>query len=839
MATTFDYTSRVPGIQGTVTQEANSTLGGIINNAWKPSQRLLPSGQTYLEPIKPQSGYPLYEYYKCYQLPTEYANAPDSILDYFANCGFNAEAGYTSSGTLYDAASVTASGSNYIVVFDNVNETNSDLVASLVSGDTIVSTWTSSGSAQGNYVSCSVSGSNTSLTLTVTSGTLSVGDNITLTFTDTSVTKPDITKTDPFVVKLYYDALFNSLNTNGTNTNFGQPNIYFSIMPDPDNSDYGGPTSNAFTGITAPYAIEELSSTSYALQIPTADSTSTNPVGYIPYSTLGTSSLSQAISFTNDDVTVDNVTNSGTAYTLSFTSANADISALNTVVANNAVLSGNITQALSYTNSSVTVDFVSNSGTTYKLYFDSTNSDIDTLTEMLSNSALLSGSITDTTASVTATVAINGIAASDNPSYSIMITCTVNTGTITADDLLTFALTGTVTAAFVSANDTTGTYAVQIVTEVSSGALLSTFSIDLTALTGSATGTISTSTLSGNYIIVTLINVSGEFSTSGATLTLSLDTSQTIFSFQQSTFSAAKIGLSQTIIPFYITAASDLTTKYLSYITALTTVNSASFKETGQGQCQLLFEADPSIVTSLPTAYSTLQAITGTSGNYQYVPIFNNYQPATGDVTQIPNGEGTVASVAATAIASNQYTSGNTNSLSPLTDLVLYGLNNDPDTALTYYTGSTADTIQKVGWNCVCIDENGNSILPWAITNQLKVNGSTDNALYPVYIWQVVDYVERAVLYPIFTQYKGTKQFSNNYTTCKSFIVTDFNDLENDEVLINVDTTTKYMTFTQNTTNPFGVDVKIPLQVYAAWVNTYYKIYLYSSTVTVTSTPSN
>jgi hypothetical protein len=746
-ANEFDTTTRVPTNQGKLEENSATGNGGVTNNEWIIGGRLLPSGQTYLAPVKPASGIPLYEYYRPYLLPAQYNTDSQALLSYFQSAGFTVQSGYTNTTTLYDASSVVVGDGILTVTFENINDSTSALIDSLTNGDQITGTWVS-GVNSGVYVSCSVIDDNAVLVLNGDSGDISVGGNVTLTFTDTEILYPDVLYTDPFVVLLFYAVLVNSLLENTDNTNFISPNIWFTILPDSGHTQVGRPQAAPFTGITAPTSVTG-SGSSTVLQIPTASSTSTNPVGYIPFSKLGVSSLSQNFVLTNTLVP-DNVnTSDPDAVVLSFLSGNANIAVVNKIIA---------------------------------------------------NQALFSGEVNDTT----------------NP----------------------------VNGTYVSAAAVTGTYAAQIIISVADiGDMVTgdSFVLDLEA---TVTGVVNNSYLSGNYIICNMVNVEGTFLTDQA-LVLQLDVSQSIFSLLKTKFALQQLSLQYFNIPGYVTSASSLSVTYKDYTDFVVEINAATNKTNGQGLAKLIFEVDPSIITSEDTAADTLLAITGSTGTLYYLPIYNNYVNTPADSNSIPIIAGVTSAASAVAFGNNAYTAGNAASISSLVNLLMSGLpctSPDDETpgatpGLVYADGNVADQIQKAGWNCVCVNSDSIALFPFVITNQLKVNGSPDNALYPEYIFQAVDYIMKGLLYPSNKIYTGGKQYSDEFQALVADLIVDLNQMQTDKVLINTATNNKYLNVKQNSTNPFLVNETLVIQVYAAILGFLYTINLYGSNLTVTASP--
>ena len=98
----FNLNTRIPSIQGTQTFTQTAGLPNPQNNIYIFGNRISPGSLTpptsTPKPVIPNAGFPNYEYYNCYQLPTQYLNDALGMLSYFENCGFSV--GYGIDGTI-------------------------------------------------------------------------------------------------------------------------------------------------------------------------------------------------------------------------------------------------------------------------------------------------------------------------------------------------------------------------------------------------------------------------------------------------------------------------------------------------------------------------------------------------------------------------------------------------------------------------------------------------------------------------------------------------------------------------------------------------------------------
>ena len=243
--------------------------------------------------LRPQSGYPLYEYYKTYQLPAQYVNDGLGMLEYFKSCGFSVQTGYSSSVILNGAAyadDTTLASSDQVIVYYT---SSAALIKPLV-GQGIVGTFVdSTASIEGTFISANVgtfiisSITYDSYIILQASNFASVvaDDVITVSFDNTNLLVPDPKYTEPFLMNLFQACLATLIPTN-VNSTIASPNIWFSILPNATDSGLFGPTSSAIT-LTIPTVV---SGSVVSFAIPSLN------VGYIPLSALGNTTITQATS---------------------------------------------------------------------------------------------------------------------------------------------------------------------------------------------------------------------------------------------------------------------------------------------------------------------------------------------------------------------------------------------------------------------------------------------------------------------------------------------------------------------------------------------------------------
>jgi hypothetical protein len=285
--------TNIPSVQGAQNFETPPVLAGAVQqNIFIYGNMLSTTSPTGLPIITPNAGYPRYEYYKTYQVPSQYLNNGISLLGYFENCGFNVGFGYTSSISLLNASAVDstslASANQVKVYYLNSAELISPLVNSSITGTFDDTTATVTGTfveaAVGSFTYLSVVYDSYVILESTSFASVVAGNNITIAF-DNPLLTPNPSLTDEFLMNLYYAAQATLIPVN-INSTVATPNIYFAILPDAAHSGLFGPTTSPLT-----------------LAIPTAASGSTitfsaiaNNVGYIPLSELGATTITQATS---------------------------------------------------------------------------------------------------------------------------------------------------------------------------------------------------------------------------------------------------------------------------------------------------------------------------------------------------------------------------------------------------------------------------------------------------------------------------------------------------------------------------------------------------------------
>ena len=288
----FATNTRIPSVQGTQNLIGSPPLPTPQNNIFIFGYRLSTGITDGLPILTPNVGFPLYEYYNTYPLPSQFLNDPLGMLSYFEQCGFTVKTGYSSVIVLNNATAVdivTLAALDQVIVYYT---SASSLIAPLV-GAGISGTFNDTTAVvTGTFISAQVGsfgGSYDSMIILQSTGFASVaaGNNISISFVDSDILVPDPNGTDAFIMNLYsaIDASLIPINLNST---VSTPQVYFSFLPDSAHSGLFGPTSTPLT-----------------LSIPTA--TSSNPyfitfaipslnVAYIPFSALGATTITQATS---------------------------------------------------------------------------------------------------------------------------------------------------------------------------------------------------------------------------------------------------------------------------------------------------------------------------------------------------------------------------------------------------------------------------------------------------------------------------------------------------------------------------------------------------------------
>lgn len=298
MASPFVKTTTIPSIQGyqqikqapqTVTPQNNIFLYGNRRN---PTS----SETTGLPILQPNVGYPFYEYYKTYQLPSQYVNDGLALLSYFQSCGFSVGYGYSASQTFYGSNTTTyvddttlASLDQSIVYYKNASSLVAPLVGAQVSGtfedDTAPATGIFISAEIGTFNVNSDTYDSKIILQSVDFADINNADVITISFTDASILTPDPAQTEPFLMNLYQAALAANIPQNENSTT-SAPNVYFAFLPNTAKSGYFGPTASAQT-LSVPTA---QTATTITFAIPSSN------VNLIPLSALGNTTITQAVS---------------------------------------------------------------------------------------------------------------------------------------------------------------------------------------------------------------------------------------------------------------------------------------------------------------------------------------------------------------------------------------------------------------------------------------------------------------------------------------------------------------------------------------------------------------
>jgi len=243
--------------------------------------------------LKPQSGFPMYQYYNCYQLPTQYLNDAAGTLEYFVSCGFTVQTGYSATETLLGSAHVDtttlASQSKVIVYFTSSASLIQPLVGAGISGTFNDTTASITGAFISATVATTVISSVTydSYIILQSNGFASVAaaDVLQISFVNSNLLVPDANYTEPFIMNIY-QGIAASLIPLNQNSTVATPNVYFSFLPNATDSGLFGPTSNALT-LTVPTVV---SGSVVTFAIPSLN------VAYIPLSALGNTTITQATS---------------------------------------------------------------------------------------------------------------------------------------------------------------------------------------------------------------------------------------------------------------------------------------------------------------------------------------------------------------------------------------------------------------------------------------------------------------------------------------------------------------------------------------------------------------
>lgn len=290
----FNTNTLIPSVQGSQQIQVSPTLPTPQNNIFIFGNRrpATPAETGGLPILKPQNGYPLYEYYQTYKLPTQYLNDPTGMLAYFTACGFTVNYGYSATVTLNNVAAVdvttNAAQNQAILYYTNSAQSVQPLVGKTING---VFTDVTQPTITGDFVSAQV-GSFTYLSNTYDSkviisssqfATIAVNDQIRIGFINNQNLIPDANRTEPFIMNLY-QAIQAALIPINANSTVATPNVYFAILPDSAKSGLFGPTSSTLA-LTVP---TDVSTDTVTFAIPSSN------VAYIPFSPLGNTSITQA-----------------------------------------------------------------------------------------------------------------------------------------------------------------------------------------------------------------------------------------------------------------------------------------------------------------------------------------------------------------------------------------------------------------------------------------------------------------------------------------------------------------------------------------------------------------
>ncbi len=316
MASPFVINTRIPSVQGSQNIQSTPQIPTPQNNIFIYGNQLTKTySPDYGTPVlSPDVGFPLYEFYKTYQLPSQFNNDPFGMLSYFQSCGFSVGYGYSASETLLNASAVditTLADDDQVIVY-YLNSAN--LVAPLV-GTQVSGTFNdTTAPATGTFVSAAV-GSVTYSSVVYDSyiilessdfADVDAGDSITISFSDASLLTPDPTKTDPFLMNMY-QAIQASLIPLNVNSTVATPAVYFSLLPQSGVSGYFEPTASSKT-LSIPSA---RTSTTITLALSSLN------VNLVPLSALGNTTITQATSLAEGTVVSAVVNGTSLVVTLS------------------------------------------------------------------------------------------------------------------------------------------------------------------------------------------------------------------------------------------------------------------------------------------------------------------------------------------------------------------------------------------------------------------------------------------------------------------------------------------------------------------------------------------
>jgi hypothetical protein len=284
----FIKNTRIPSVQGTQNLIGTPPLPTSQNNIFIFGNRITTAVPDGLPILDPDSGFPLYEYYNTYPLPSQLLNDPLGMLSYFKDAGFTVTTGYSATILLNNASAtdvVTLAANNQVIVYyTNASTLVEPLVGAGISGTfndiTAVVTGTFVSAEVGSFL-----GLYDSKIILEAAGFASVvaTNNISISFTNSTILVPDPTGTEPFIMNLY-SAIEASLIPENVNSTVATPQVYFSFLPNAARSGLFGPTATPLT-LTVPTA---QTATTVSFAIPSLN------VAYIPMSALGATTITQA-----------------------------------------------------------------------------------------------------------------------------------------------------------------------------------------------------------------------------------------------------------------------------------------------------------------------------------------------------------------------------------------------------------------------------------------------------------------------------------------------------------------------------------------------------------------
>ena len=347
----------------------------------------------------------------------------------------------------------------------------------------------------------------------------------------------------------------------------------------------------------------------------------------------------------------------------------------------------------------------------------------------------------------------------------------------------------------------------------------------ITQATSDAVGTVVSSIINGGSLVVTLSNVTGTFDTSH-TCTLHLDSTQTIFSFQQAYFANNNLSLAQIPCIYPIESNTSINTTYAAIFSYVASLNLPATSQNGQSVCQVIL-GNIDIAQNLAT--TTLASATN---NYQFEPVYYPYVPIIGE---LPLTVGQLTSAYAMVVGSNVAP------LNPQGGVIVNGLPvpTDNNKWINTQIGGIADQVMKLGWNVIAINNNSQAYVINPLTGQTTLPNTSipDVEFFYEYVWQTVDYLRKGVT--VICQAIGLGQVRQTpvvLSTLKAQIISFMLDMQTQGMLLNVVQNESFVTIVQDPNNPLGIDIGIPTQIVPGLEQIYYTINIFSSTVTLQTT---